>query len=227
MIYLHEMHRVRQGRMSGLFEAVEHDYLPIARRHGIRLVGYWQVPPGHGSWPTAVGVWELDDFAHYTTLMSRMYGETDHDPDLVRWHEGMAEWVESSEGMVCYPSKLTPTVAQIEERGVKAKLCTHELIHCEPARQLEYLELCEEMWWRRVAEPSGRSLIGLYWSPWKNTRAICIWGQGAEWEDVTPMGKGESWLHDVDHRIWQSLGLEIRKDWDDRFLVPAPFSTIR
>jgi hypothetical protein len=41
------------------------------------------------------------------------------------------------------------------------------------------------------------------------------------------MGRGDSWLTDVDHQIWQRLGREIRKDWDDRFLVPARFSTVR
>src|SRR5262245_44310674 len=227
MIYLHELHKVRGGGMAGLLEAVERDYLPLAARHDIRLVGYWQVPPGHGTWPTAVAVWEYDDFGHYVRVLERMYGERDADPALRRWHEGLGGWVESSDGMVCYPSKLSPSVARIRERGRRATLCTHELVVCEPARQAEYLELCEEMWWRRVAEPSGRSLIGLYWSPWKNTRAICIWGQGASWEQVNPMGRSESWLSDVDHHIWQRLGREIRKDWDDRFLVPAPFSTVR
>ena len=227
MIYLHEMHRVRPGCMPDLFDAVETRFLPLAQRHDMRLVGYWQVPPGHGTSPTAVAVWELDDFAHYTRLLERMYGGRDSDPELRGWYEGTHEWIESTDGMICYPSRLTPSVAEITERGLNAKLCTHELIHCEPARQAEYLELCEEMWWRRVAEPAGRSLIGLYWSPWKNTRAICIWGQGAEWEDVNPYGDGESWESDVNMEIWQKLGREIRKDWDDRFLVPAPFSTVR
>ena len=227
MIYLHEMHRVKAGQLDGLLEAVEREYLPLAEKHGIRQVGYWQVPPGHGTWPTTVAVWELDDFLHYTRVLSRLYGDRDPDPELRAWHEGLGRFVESTDGMVCYPSKLTPTVAQIRERGMRAALCSHELVHCEPARQAEYLELCEEMWWRRVAEPSGRSLIGLYWSPWKNTRAICIWGQGESWDDVAPYGREESWKANVDFDIWQKLGREIRKDWDDRFLVPAPFSTIR
>jgi hypothetical protein len=227
MIYLHEMHRLRPGQQAGLLDAVERDYLPLAQRHDVRLVGYWTVPPGHGTWPTAVGVWEFDDFGHYTRWLERMHGGRGADPELRRWFDGTAAWVESTDGMVCYPSKLTPTVAQIRERGLRAVFCTHELVQCEPARQAEYLELCEEMWWRRVAEPAGRSLIGLYWSPWKNTRAICIWGQGASWEQVNPMGRADAWLTDVDHHIWQRLGREIRKDWDDRFLVPARFSTVR
>ncbi len=227
MLYLHEIHKVKPGAMPDLLEAVEHQYLPLAEKHGVRLLGYWQVAPGQGSWPEAVAVWELDDFTHYTRLVQRTFSEPDLDPNLRDWHHGLGEWVESSQGMVCLPSRLSPTVAQIRERGMKAKLCTHEMVHCEPARQAEYLSILEEMWWRRVAEPSGRSLIGLYWSPWKNTRAVNIWGQGEEWDDVVPMGEHESWHDDPNLQLWQTLGREIRKDWDDRFIVPAPFSTIR
>jgi hypothetical protein len=227
MLYLHEIHKVKPGAMEGLLEAVERRYLPLAARHRIRMVGYWQVAPGQGQWPETVAVWELDDFAHYVELTRRTFSSEHVDKELRDWHYGLGEWIQSSEGLACVPSRLTPTVEQIRARGLKAKLCTHELVHCKPFRQAEYLSIVEEMWWKRVAQPAGRSLIGLYYSPWKNTRAINIWGQGEDWERCAPMGKGESWTSDPDVVLWQTLGREIRTDWDDRFLVPAPFSTVR
>ena len=96
-----------------------------------------------------------------------------------------------------------------------------------PARQAEYLEILEEMWWRRVAQPWGRSLIGLYYSPWKNTRAINVWGQGEDWESARAYPDMLAPEIERDLKIWQTLGREIRTDWDDRFLVPSPFSAIR
>jgi len=96
-----------------------------------------------------------------------------------------------------------------------------------PYRQAEYLKILEDFWWKRVAEPAGRQIVGLYYSPWKNTRAINIWGLGEDWEQCAPMGKGDSWLENPDVNLWQTLGREIRTDWDDRFMVPAPFSTVR
>lgn len=227
MLYLHEIHRVRPGRLPGLLDAVERDWLPIAGRHGIRLVGYWQVPPGQGTWPETVAVWELDDFAHYVEVTRRGYDLDGVDAELRGWHDNLGEWVDHTDGLVCFKSELSPTVSEIRERGLRARMCSHEMVHCAPARQAEYLALCEEMWFRRVAEPAGRSIVGLYWSPWKNTRAVCIWGQGAEWPDVNPFGRQESWTRDRDFAVWQTLGREIRTDWDDRFLVPAPFSTVR
>jgi hypothetical protein len=210
--------------MSGLLEAVERELLPLAESYGMRQVGYWQVAPGLGTTPETVAVWELDDFGHYVEVVrQRFEGKK---ADLGQWFDGVGEWVTSSESLLCFPSALTPTVDQIKESGLSAKMCSHEMIQVQPARQAEYLRLCEEMWFRRVAEPAGRSIVGLYWSPWKNTKAICIWGQGEEWDLVNPFGKEEVWVADPDFEIWQTLGREIRTDWDDRFLVPVSFSTV-
>ncbi len=226
MLYWHEINRVRPTRMGALLEAVERDFLPIAERYGMRQVGYWQVAPGLGATPETVSVWELDDFGHYVDVVrQRFEGKQRRPRAVVRRRRGVGR--HQARVSCAFPSELTPTVAQIKERKLRAKLCSHEMIHVQPARQAEYLRLCEEMWFRRVAEPAGRSIVGLYWSPWKNTRAICIWGQGEEWEDVNPFGKEEAWVADTDFEIWQTLGREIRTDWDDRFLVPTSFSTVR
>ena len=176
MLYWHETNRVRPTRMGALLEAVETDFLPIAESYGMRQVGYWQVAPGLGATPETVAVWELDDFGHYVDVVRQRFEGTKG--DLAQWFDGVGEWVETSESLLCFPSELTPTVAQIKERNLRAKLCSHERIHVQPARQAEYLRLCEEMWFRRVAEPAGRSIVGLYWSPWKNTRGHLHLGPG-------------------------------------------------
>jgi NIPSNAP len=224
VLYWHEINRVRPQKMSGLLEAVERELLPLAESYGMRQVGYWQVAPGLGTTPETIAVWELDDFGHYVEVIRQRF--EGKNADLGQWFDGVGEWVDSSESLLCFPSALTPTVAQIKESGLAAKMCSHEMIQVQPARQAEYLRLCEEMWFRRVAEPAGRSIVGLYWSPWKNTKAICIWGQGEEWDLVNPFGKEEAWVADPDFEIWQTLGREIRTDWDDRFLVPVSFSTV-
>jgi hypothetical protein len=227
VLYLHEINQVRPGRLDAFLHAVEHDYLPLAAGLGIRNVGYWTVPQGHGSWPETVAVWELDGYDHYLDLTRRRCDPARFDADLRAWDANFGEWVQRTDGMVCLPSSMTPTVAEIEERGLKAKLCTHELIHNEPGRQEEYLRIVEEFYFKRVASLAGRSIVGLYWSPWKNTRTVCIWGQGEEWDTVYPRGKGEHFAWDDDSLMWKTLGLQLRKDWDDRWIVPTSFSTVR
>jgi hypothetical protein len=227
ILYLHEINQVRPGRLNAFLDAVEHDYLAIAERLGIRMVGYWTVPPGHGSWPETVAVWELDGYEHHVDITRARLDPSRYDEGLRGWDANVGEWVTRSEGMVCLPSSMTPTVAQIKERGLKAKMCTHELIHNEPGRQEEYLRIVEEFYFKRVASLAGRSIVGLYWSPWKNTRTVCIWGQGEEWDTVYPRGKEEHFKIDDESAMWKTLGLQLRKDWDDRWIVPTSFSTVR
>ena len=160
ILYLHEINQVRPGRLNAFLQAVELDYLPIAERLGIRMVGYWTVPPGHGSWPETVAVWELDGYEHHVDVTRARLDPSRYDEGLRDWDANVGEWVTRSEGMVCLPSSMTPTVAQIEERGLKAKMCTHELIHNEPGRQEEYLRIVEEFYFKRVASVAGRSIVG-------------------------------------------------------------------
>lgn len=227
MIYLHEINQLRPGKLDAFLHAVEHDYLPIAERLNIRMVGYWTVPPGHGSWPETIAVWELDGYEHQVDLIRARHDAARLDEGLKGWDASLGEWVQRTDGMVCLPSTMTPTVAQIKERGLRAPLVTHELIHNEPGRQEEYLNTVQEFYFKRVASIAGRSIIGLYWSPWKNTRTVCIWGQGETWDTVYPRGKGEHFKTDDESVMWKSLGLQLRKDWDDRWIVPTSFSTVR
>jgi hypothetical protein len=226
MIYVHQFNTVRDANFGRLYDAIQETALPIAERLGVRLLGYWDTIPSCGPWPEAVAVWEYDDFGHYIRVTEAMHG-AGREPDAKKWVEQRGEFISKTDALVGYKSALSKTADELVASGLKAPLCVHEYVECKPARQAEYIEMMEEMWFRRVAEPAGRSLIGAYWSPWKNTRAMLIWGQGETWADCNPMGKGAVWENDVNFNIWQTVGQALREDWDDRFMVPAPFSPIR
>ena len=85
MLYLHEINQVRPGRLNAFLDAVEHDYVAIAEWLGIRRVGYWTVPPGHGSWPETVAVWELDGYEHHVDITRARL-------DPSRYDEGLRDW---------------------------------------------------------------------------------------------------------------------------------------
>jgi hypothetical protein len=66
----------------------------------------------------------------------------------------------------------------------------------------------------------------LYYSPWNNRRAINIWGVGEEW-DRLPLWGANYGYHSDEFTLWMTMGHALRDDWNDRFMVPAPFSPIR
>ncbi|HPG25713.1 MAG: NIPSNAP family protein [Spirochaetaceae bacterium] len=229
-IYIHEINRLRSGRKTELYQAMESRGVPLYQKHGVELVGYWETIMGHGPWPETISLWEFENFGHYENFLRSTYAPSDGNFDLRDWQEEKSEWYSGTDSYLCLASSATPSVADHRKSGIKAKMIVHETMHTEPNRQAEYCEIATEMFWRRVAEPAGCALIGIFFSPWKNTRAFNFWGMAEEWEDLNLRGvqaDGKAWYDAEDSKLWNTLGLAIRSDFDDRFAVPAPFSTVR
>jgi hypothetical protein len=229
-VYLHQIHTLHSsGAAPALFDAVEADYLPLAQRFDIRLVGYWQTSAIQGRTGEAVAVWEYDDYRHLERFNRALYGTDDDGRSLRAWREREQEWVAHTDGMVCEPAESSPTVAQLQERNVRGAMCTHEIVMCKPYRHIEYPQLLTEMWTNRFADnadhPKNRTTVGLYYAKWSNTIAVNIWSDGVDWDDVTIWEP--AWEQDPGFELWNTLGREIRDDFTDRFLLPAPFSTVR
>jgi len=224
-VYIHQINKLRNARTGDLFQAMESDCLSLYKELGLELFACWESAPGQGIGPEMVEIWELPNFDAYTKFAAAAHAGKG-DSRLRKWFERKSDWVESSDSMLCFSHPKSPTVADLRKSGVKAKLVIHEMVHTEPSRQLDYLEAIHKMWWP-VAEAGGRSLLGLFWSPWNNRRAINIWGVSESWDDLSIMklGKNDAYQSDALF-LWMNMGLALRDDWLDRFMVPAPFSTV-
>ena len=55
--------------------------------------------------------------------------------------------------------------------------------------------------------------------------AINIWSVGETWDDIVIWDP--DWETDPGFDLWNTLGRELRSDFTDRFIVPAPFSPVR
>jgi hypothetical protein len=226
-VYTHSFNQLRHGNTSDLYDAMQEHQLPAMNAAGARLVGCWESLAEHGHWPESVELWEYDDFDHLRRVLSAMHGPGEGDSKALReWIHRRGDWIASSQGYTCLKSELTPTAADMSKRGLRAAMVIHESMTVASSRQPEYLKVVEDMYWPRIAEPAGRTLIGLYWSPWKATRAFNLWGTGPDWDSVSIIANQEGQFRGRDNELWMTLGREIRTDWDDRFLVPAPFSPI-
>ena len=191
-------------------------------------VGGWLTYPGRLQ-AEAVAVWELDDYRHLERYARAAYGAGSDGAGLRAWQDRRRRWVQRTEGLVCEPCADSPTVAELAQRGVRAALCTHEVVACAPGRHAEYGRRLHEMWHRRFSlneeQPKERTVIGLYYAKWSNTIAINIWGDGESWDAVRIWDP--DWERDPNFDLWNTLGREIRTDFTDRFLVPVPFSPVR
>ena len=68
MNYLHEIVKVRPGKMEEWLDVVERRYLTLASRYRNRLVGFWETAHSQDWFPETVAVWEVD---HYTDIVRR------------------------------------------------------------------------------------------------------------------------------------------------------------
>ena len=221
-VYIHVINKLRQPA-SDLFEAMEGEVLDCYAEHGLHLHSCWESGPGQGSAPETIEVWEMKDFSVYTAFVSASHGPG-ADPRLRAWQRGRGEWIAESDSMLCFAHPASPTIAELKQNNIKSKLVCHEYVHTLPSKQAEYLDAIYRMWWK-VAQKAGRSLLGLYFSPWNNCRAINIWGIGEEWDDI-PLW-GQAYDDSDEFTLWMNMGLALRDDWNDRFMVPAPFSVVR
>ncbi len=229
-LYLHHVHELRPSvETSALLEAVQSEHLPLLDRLEVRLVGYWLTTSIQGRSRETVAIWELDDYRHLARLARAEYGSDADGSGLRDWRRRQDEWVARTEAMICVPSSTTPTVADLRSRGVRAAMVCHETVSCAPNRHIDYPEVLNEMWSKRFNDnpdqPKQRHTIGLYYAKWTNTVAINVWGLGETWDDVTIWD--DEWEKDPGFDLWNTLGREVRNDFFDRFMVPAPFSPVR
>jgi len=227
-VYIHQTNKLRTSKTGPLFEAMERHCIPLFAKYGLHVHGCWESSLGSGPAPEMLLLWEMESFDTYGRFLAAAHGERG-DPAIREWFHRSEEWIESSEGMLCMAHPNHPTIAEMKKANIHAKMCIHETVECKPSRGLDYLDAIYKMWWP-VARDGGRSLLGLLWSPWHNRRAINIWGWGSgDWgaNDLAVLGKNKDYLNDERLQLWMTMGHALRDDWNDRFMVTAPFSPTR
>ena len=229
-VYLHQIHSLhREASVPALYDAMQNDYLPLMDSYDVALVGYWQTTSIQGTSDETVAVWEFEDYRHLERFARSQYERGGGEPAFDEWQRRQHEWIGRTQGLVCEPCATSPTVEELKSLDVRAAMCSHEIVTTAPYRNAEYGRRLHEMHIRRFVQnendPKERHLIGLYYAKWSNTVAINIWGDGETWDSVRIWDP--EWEKDPNFDLWNTLGREIRSDFYDRFLIPAPFSTVR
>jgi hypothetical protein len=223
-IYIHAINKLRSSDTEGLFSAMAQECLPLYAEHGIHLHSCWSNAIGQGQGPETIEVWEIENFDSYSAFLAANHSGKG-DPRLAAWRRMRDEWINSSDEMLCLPHPKSPTIAELKAADMRAKLIVHEFVHTAPSMQPEYLDGVYRLW-GKVAQAADRTVLGLYYSPWNNRRAINIWGIGREWDDLPVWNSNFSYDSD-EFKLWMTMGHALRDNWDDRFMVPAPFSVAR
>ena len=92
-VILHEDVLALPGRLSSYHAALAAEFLPLAEKRGLRLLGAYAhaLQPG-----TALNLWVLRDWDHWRELMEATPG----DAELRAWNQRLGEWLEDLDGFL-------------------------------------------------------------------------------------------------------------------------------
>jgi len=92
-VILHEDVRSLPGRMANYHEALRAQFLPLAEKRGMRLLGAYS----HALVPnTGLNLWALRGWEHWQELMQA----ESSDREMRAWTEGQREWLEDSDAFL-------------------------------------------------------------------------------------------------------------------------------
>jgi hypothetical protein len=219
VFHLHEVTDLRPDAVDAYAAAFDATYHPLMEDLGARLVALWEAVPFSHRWPRTVTLWEIDDFR---TLAGIGRARRQHERSADRfagWRAAVADLVTGGEGRVLTPSPLTPTIAELRERGVAPTVVVQERIHTVPGQQFAYVRALEERYvpW---AERNGRRFLGAYTTNWRNSEAILVWAWDRGWDTLAEhYGRQQQIItHDPDLSRWMVDAVALRDDWDDAIL---------
>ncbi|MBM4405971.1 MAG: hypothetical protein FJ039_07305 [Chloroflexi bacterium] len=224
-LYLHETVDVVGGKEQEYIDALEKNWLPVAKKRDLRLVGFWTTVGTTGRWPEAVALWEMDDWRHYARLRETQYAvNKPKDQNLAGWAEQYA-WQFRTGGYdrLLIPGPKTPTLAELLKNKVKGQVFLHEILTCVPGRVDDYLKAIADEY-LPVARSRGVELVGSYKRAMSNTEAINIW-VFKEWAAFAE-------IREVQHKhkglkAWMKRAMTLRTDWEDKLLNPVSWNPLR
>lgn len=216
-VYIHEIAKVKNGKLAELRDAVRDEFVPLARKYGLASVGYWETAPSQGNWPETLELWEFPDFKVYLKYLDA----TRTDPALIAWQERKGSLISRSVSELCMRGPKTKTAAEAKALFSEHKVWIHEMVEVPPSKQHDYVRMIETF----VRRQLPRETLGNYIPGFNNRLVINIAPKG---DSFANSDLGKYWPGDTEYKddekrkqsLWMMLGTQVRLGWEDRFLIP-------
>lgn len=231
-VYVRETIKMIPGKRAEYLQAVEREYLPMVKKHGVRLFGFWDTMDLQGDSLEAIAMWEFDNWPHVRRFIEARYSEGKIDKDIREWDEKVWAWIAHKEAKCLTPSPNTPTLEALTSRGFRAKVVMMEDIDVEPGKMWHYHEALEVQLTPIMKAFMNCDLIGYYMGSvaWTATQCFNFWKFGDDWDNIDVFDRMPPYRFELpmvrEMMNWGEIAMSLRKDWYDRLLSPVPFSPI-
>jgi len=223
MLYLHENTYPFTGMMDEYVKVMETDLLPGLNRHMI-VLGVFRVAFRHRE------TFFLSELPEGVDTLEGLSNFVIHERDGLTWHRAgfryRDEWFDSLlEGL-----PFSPTAAQIKERQKNGDFTGNALYcrityHTLPGKTDEFVHDFENML-VPIAEGRGMKLAGCYrWfgACGESGEIVSFWSL-KNWEHWGQIGEADR--RDPGYAQWREKRISLCAEWNYKFLIPVPYSTL-
>jgi len=236
-VYVLETIKMLPGKRAEYLQAVENEYLPMVKRHGVRLFGFWETWDLHGDSLEARAMWEFDNWVHVRRFTEARYAQGKADKDIGKWDDKVWTWIAHKEAECLTPSISTPPLEALLSKGIRAPVAWMEDVKTVPGKFYQYCEALEVQCAALMEGYMGTGLVGFYLGcvAFTSNEVFNLWRWDG-WDNMdvfdkaaTPYAllKGEPRPMYREMMNWGEIAFSLRTHWTDRLLVPAPFSPIK
>jgi len=234
-VYVLETIRMIPGKKADYFQAVEREYLPIVKKHGVRLFAFWESWDLHGDSLEARAMWEFDNWAHVRRFAEARYAKGNSDEDIAGWDEKVWTWIAHKEAKCLIPSLNTPPLEAVMSKGFRAPVAwMGNYTKIVPGKRRQLLEAWEVQQTPIMKGYMNADFIGFYMGcvAWTSTEVFSLWKWDG-WDnldlfDRMPPYRCEQPLPMLREMMnWGEIAFSLRTEWADKLLCAVPFSPIR
>lgn len=226
-MYLHEIVRTVPGREEPYLGSVLSLHHEPSRRHrGRPAFAQFRSIAVSGAWPVGVNIWE-NTWEGQTEDLTSQFQDGARDTAMEDWWNRNLHLRRGGYDRMLIPASYSPTLAQLEERGVRGEVFLHE-IHWLPFDEPKsFLERFEREVVPELAE-RGLALVGAFRVAMRPRQVLTIlcareWGGLGAWLDPGRWSSGlQGWHRYLDTTVEQSEELVLLPARHGPLVPPRP-----
>ncbi len=163
MIYIQEFAAILGGGKEAYLESVRARLAPhLERTRGMRLAWLGSTIGSTATWPEAIVLWELRDWAHYADVCERAHTDSSE-------YRELREWRHRSRSQTLVPAAFSPSLDQLLAGKAHGTAFAFSSFRVRPGGMRELFARLES-----GATGRGGTLVGAYEVAFTNDRAYAI-----------------------------------------------------
>lgn len=174
-------------------------------------IGTWVLIGMTGRWQRTLALWEwADGWDGFSRSIEEQMLRSPE--DLAGVYSSVEELRSGGECFVMRPSAGCPSVAQLDQLGIRGSLLSYETAHVVPGAEDDYLNAIEADW-APIAAKHGYTLIGNYAAAKMDGVVFTAWL--LERANHAPLVRSSQ------YRDWQQHARKLRTSWQEELWIAA------